>query len=182
MVPFNTAVLKKREVGLDAFFWNYLEKKYRVVLLVQPASELVEEAPPGSCRLTAEVSIEAQLRDISYTASLEPQPPRLKKKISFGRRILEMLLPGAAMSRLKPGEIVEVSEQEQARLLAKMLVKLSPLEKVMWASFEVDSESGLLLPLSRTMRKIYSKLAELDPGYREASSRAISYCRRWFWR
>ncbi len=174
-VPFNVAIRGKKMLGLDAFFWNRLDQKFRAVLLVQPIEYLDPHPPLEACRLTRDVHIEEQIQDIIDIATLEPELPRIKERPSLGKRLLEMIFPGAAMARLKQASII-ISEQEQARLLAKELVNLVSSTETFWGLFEYDEERQILLPLNQKMRRIYNALAERDNGYILASKKAYSIC------
>ncbi|GEM_PF-4506364 len=178
-VPFNVAIKGKKMLGLDAFFWNRLDQHFRAVLLVQPAEYLDPHPPIDACRLTKDVHVEEQIQDIINIATLEPEPPKVKERPSLGKRLLEMLFPGAAMARLKQASII-ISEQEQARLLARELTNLVSSTETFWGLFEYDDEKQVLLPLNQKMRRIYGALAERDRGYISASQRAFSICNEGF--
>ena len=167
LVPFHLARLGEKVVGLDAFFWPSLEKRYRVVLLVHPAERL-GEAPAGACRLPVRVSVEEQIEEVRSIARRRPERPRIQRA-PLWRRIAWLFMP-AGMLRDGQEDVLEVSEEMQAVGLARVLRGLEPLGETRYAVFEhVETEhGGLLLPVDESMRRIYQELARRDQGYQRA--------------
>ncbi|NOZ88543.1 MAG: hypothetical protein GXO15_01315 [Crenarchaeota archaeon] len=181
-VPYHVARLPGgRLVGLDAYFWPSLERRYRVVLLVHPAERLAREPPPGSCRLPSRVAPQRQASEIEAVASLKPRPPRLPRlpRPSLAERLASLLVPGRLLAR--GGEPAEAlpSEELQARGLAKLLKGLEPTGETRWAAFTSDNAgAALLLPEDPSLARIYQALADRDPGYTAAAREAIRSCSR----
>jgi len=174
LVPFHLARLGKRIVGLDAFFWPSLEKRYRVVLLVHPAERLGEAAMEG-CRLPVQVDIGDQIGEIREIAQRKPEKPRTPRA-TMQRRFAWFLLPLNMLRDMLRSEAEEFqfSEELQAVGLAKIIRELEPLGETRYAAFEPVEEDGeeLLLPVDGNMRRIYRELARRDKGYRRAASQA----------
>jgi len=167
LVPFHLARLGKRIVGLDAFFWPSLDKRYRVVLLVHPAERL-GGVLAEYCRLPVRVSAEEQVEEVRSIARRRPEKPHVRRA-PLWRRIAWLFMP---MGVLRDGQedILELSEELQAVGLARTLRGLEPLGETRYAVFEhVEAEQGrLLLPVDESMRRIYLELARRDQGYQQA--------------
>ncbi|ABM80042.1 hypothetical protein Hbut_0170 [Hyperthermus butylicus DSM 5456] len=177
LVPFHLARLGDRIVGLDAYFWGQLSERYRVVLLVHPAENLLDERDATGCKLPVNVTFEEQLRDIEEVSEIRTPRPKLPR-IGPGKRLLTLLMPAMIIyQELKAAmKLVEVPEEAQARNLAKMLRNLEPLNVLGYAVFE--RQGDLILPAREgTMKRIYSELASRDEGYRQACLDAIRRCK-----
>jgi hypothetical protein len=180
LVPFHMFRLGDRIVGMDAYFWRHLSKRYRVVLLVHPSQNLQQPGEVEGCRLPVEVTAEEQLSDIEDVASMpaaSPSPP----KPSLAKRLLTLLMPASLLYyELREGmRGFRVPEEAQARGLARILRdrKPEPLGYMSYAVFRVEGENLILPETEGGMRRIYSELASRDEGYREACRRAIEMCR-----
>ncbi len=178
-VPYHLARLPGgRLVGLDAYFWPSLERRYRVVLLAHPAERLAREPPPGSCRLPSRVAPQRQASEIEAIASMKPRPPRLPRP-SLAERLAALIIPGRLLGR--GGEPPEAlpSEELQARGLARLLKGLEPTGETRWAAFTSDNAgAAVLLPEDPSLARIYQALAERDPGYTAAAREALEACSR----
>ncbi|BEP17338.1 hypothetical protein PYJP_06900 [Pyrofollis japonicus] len=176
LVPFNLARLGDRVVGIDAFFWPFLEKRFRTVLLVHPIS-YVEGVRGNGCRLEPRVSISEQLGELEEIAGRKPARPKTPK-ISLGARLAWLFLPFSMIKHMFEEEAkgLEITEEMQAVGLAKELKKLEPVGGISYAVFKF-TEDDLLLPVQENMRRIYSELAKRDPGYREACKAAKMICK-----
>jgi len=180
LVPFHMFRLGDRIVGMDAYFWRHLSKKYRVVLLVQPSQNLQPLEQLEGCRLPVEVTADEQLSDIEEVAAMptaSPSPP----KVSLAKRILTLLMPASLLyyELRESMRGFRVPEKAQARGLARILRdrKPEPLGYISYAAFTVESEDLILPSTEGSMRRIYSELASRDEGYRKACRRAVRVCK-----
>jgi len=173
-VPFHLHRGRRGKLyGLDAYNWAFLEKRYRVVLLVQPAERLLEEPPAGSCTLPSLVEPEKQLEDLANTARLKLPPPRGPRP-SLARRLAELLVPPKLLSMGDPEPVVP--EEAQARGLARIIGALEPAGETRWGLFLEQGDA--LLPADEAMARIYVELRRRDPGYRRGEEEARRRCRR----
>ena len=175
LVPFNLARLGDRIVGLDAFSWPFIEKRFRIVLLVHPISYIEEVKGAADCRLEPRVTVSEQLEEIRRLAEAKPSPPKMPR-IRLGARLAWLFIPFSMLKHVFEEEArgFEVTEEMQAVGLAKALKKLEPVGGSSYAVFKLSSNE--LAPLQSNMRRIYSELARRDNGYQEAVLRAKQVC------
>ncbi len=175
-VPFHLHRRRGGQVGADAYFWAGLEKRFRVVLLVQPVRGLLGEPPSGCCRLPVRVDASTQAGDVEEVARLSAPGPRAPRQ-SLAQRLLGLLVPPKLLAELEGAGDASVPEEAQARSLARLIGRLEPQGRVLWAVFHPDPGTGALLPADEEMARVYRSLASRDRGYLEASRRAVSLCR-----
>ena len=174
-VPYNLARLGDKLIGLDAFSWPFLEKRYRVVLLAHPVSYIEAVQKAADCRLDARVSVTEQLEEIRRIAETRPAPPKMPR-IKLGARLAWLFLPFSMLKHIFEEEArgLEITEEMQAVGLAKALRKLEPVGGTSYAVFRLTENR--LEPLQANMKRIYEELARRDPGYQEAILRANQVC------
>jgi hypothetical protein len=179
-IPFNEALLgDKKRVGLDAYFWPSLAKRYRVVLLVHPAEKLYEEPPRGIHRLRPRISIDEQIRDLHMVSRLVVEGRAKGPRLGLTERLMLLFAPWLVMYRLK-NESVTVPEEVQAKGLAEYILRegLQPTGKILWMVFEETNDERVLMPEDESMANVYSVLAERDDGYRRVAHEAIRAAQR----
>jgi len=176
-VPYHLHQRPGGLVAADAYFWAWLEKRFRVVLLVQPVDALREEPPRECCRLPVQVEPGTQTRELEEVARLRAPGPRAPRQ-SLTQRLLGLLVPQRLLAELEGADEARVPEEAQARSLARLIGRLEPRGRVLWALFRRDPGTGALLPVDEPMARVYRGLADRDPGYLEASRRAQSLCSR----
>ncbi len=179
-IPFNEALLgDKKRVGLDAYFWPSLVKRYRVVLLVHPAEKLYEEPPRGIHRLRPRISINEQIKDLYIVSRLVVEGRAKGPRLGLTERLMMLFAPWLVMYRLK-NENVIVPEEVQAKGLAEYILRegLQPTGKILWMVFEETNDERILMPEDESMANIYSVLAERDDGYRREAQEAIRTAQR----
>jgi len=176
LVPYNLARLGDRLVGLDAFSWPFLEKRYRVVLLAHPVAYIEEVKGAADCRLDARVSVSEQIEEIRRIAAKKPEPPKMPR-IRLGARLAWLFFPLSMLRHVFEEEAkgFEITEETQAVGLAKALSKLEPVGGTSYAVFSLSGDE--FYPVQENMRRIYSELARRDPGYNEAVERARALCK-----
>ncbi len=176
-VPFHLHRRRGGQVAADAYFWAGLEKRFRVVLLVQPTRGLLEEPPRGCCRLPVLVDPGTQAGDVEGVAGLRVPGPRAPRQ-SLAQRLLGLLVPPKLLAELEGAGEASVPEEAQARSLARLIGRLEPQGRVLWAVFRPDPGTGALLPVDEDMARVYRGLASRDRGYLDASREAERLCRR----
>ncbi|MCD6196746.1 MAG: hypothetical protein J7J82_08185 [Staphylothermus sp.] len=172
-IPYNVYTSKERSFGLDAYFWLFLDKKYRKSLLIKPLNSLKNSPDPGSIILSPKIDHSKQLNELEelsqYISSEKIRYTSRLNRWKLARFFLVPLPSGLVDSK----ELTELVSAEN--IVRKILSMRTISDGIKWCILSIkETEKGIEINVNGKYDKIYNWLYKNDYGFKNELIKIIT--------
>ncbi len=172
-IPYNVYICEEKSFGLDAYFWLFLEKKYRKSLLIKPLNSLKNSPDPGSIILSPKIDHSRQLNELEelshYISSEKIRYTSRLNRWKLARFFLVPLPSGLVDSK----ELTELISAEN--IVKKILSLRTVFDGIKWCILSIkETKKGIEIYVNNKYDKIYNWLYQNDYGFRSELIKIIS--------